>query len=398
MNTSPHKHKLVIVGGGFAGVRVALRLASHAGLDITLISSQDHFSYYPQLYHAATGGSRAQAAIPLGQLFAGKPITIIHDTITNLDPKAKTVSSTSATYPYDDLILALGTVTNYFGLPGLPELSYDIKTIEGAERFKQHLHQQLAEGTADQAYVVVGAGPTGVELAASLSAYLGRIAQLHGLAHPRYTIKLVEAAPRILPRSPEATARRVHRRLTSLGIDVMTAATVKAQTADTLQLADQSISTQTVVWTAGMANNPFFKTHPDLFTLAKNGKVQVDDHLQVRPHIYILGDNAATPYSGMAQTALFDADFVATDLMSVWTSHPRAAYRPKSPISVIPVGQYWAAAQWGPLELFGLPGYFLRRCADLIGYADIQAWPQAVQLWLKDTQRQDNCPVCSLSA
>ncbi|HVQ44129.1 MAG TPA: NAD(P)/FAD-dependent oxidoreductase [Candidatus Saccharimonadia bacterium] len=390
--------KILIVGGGFGGVRTAVRLSRQRGLDVTLISNLATFAYYPQFYHSATGGSRSEAALPLTDVLAGTGVRLVQDVIVKIDPEACTITSIDGktSYPYDELIMALGCVTNYFGIKGLSEFSYGIKSIDEAERFKAHLHEQLLAGPGpDLNYVVVGAGPTGVELAASLGAYLDRITALHGLEPRDYHIELVEAAPRILPRSSEAVSRRVHRRLAKLGVEVITGAAVKAETAQELQLEGKSIATRTVVWTAGTSVNPFYYANGAHFQLAKGGRVMVSDHLEAKNHVYVIGDNAATQYSGMAQTAIRDADFVAADIARAHAGRRRPAYKPFLPVSVIPVGEYWAVAEWGRLRLYGLPGYILRRAADLIGYADIERWPQAIRVWLQDGQHDDNCQICA---
>jgi NADH dehydrogenase len=153
--------------------------------------------------------------------------------------------------------LALGNITNYFGIQGLPEYSYNIKTIEGAERFKAHLHSQLVEEKRpDVNYVIVGGGPTGVELAGALGSYLHRIVQLHHIAKLDYGIELVEVNPRLLPRLPESFSAKVQQRLEALGVKVITGEAVQGETASELMLKGEKISTKTVVWTAGMANNP----------------------------------------------------------------------------------------------------------------------------------------------
>jgi NADH dehydrogenase len=396
MTTTPHKPKIIVVGGGFAGLRTVRKLSRHRDLEVTLISSEDSFAYYPQLYHSATGGSRSESAIPLTDILGGKPVTVVKDTITQLDPEARLLTGTTgATYQYDELVLALGSVTNYFGIKGLKEFSYDIKTITGAERFKRALHEELLDHKPDLNYVVVGGGPTGVELAAALDSYLERITKLHGIKKPSYNLELVEANPRILPRGTEAQSARVQKRLESLGVKVLTSSVVQAETAEALQLKGQSITTRTVVWTAGVSNNPFFKDNAAHFTLAKNGKVEVDEHLNGRAHVYVIGDNAATPYTGLAQTAVYDADYAAADIVRALHGRPRPAYKPKAPITVIPVGEFWAAAQWGSVAIYGYAGYILRRLADLIGYADIESWPKAVKVWLQDSRREDNCPICA---
>src|SRR4051794_16965408 len=116
MSNQASKKRLLIVGGGFAGVRCALLLSKRKNLQVTLISDSDTFTYYPQLYHAATGGSRSETAIPLQDLFRDKPVTVVHDTVTAIDHAAHKLTTLSKiTYEYDDAILALGSITNYFG-------------------------------------------------------------------------------------------------------------------------------------------------------------------------------------------------------------------------------------------------------------------------------------------
>jgi NADH dehydrogenase len=401
MTTSQqHKPHVLVIGGGFGGVRAARRLARHHEIDVTLVSSTPSFAYYPQLYHAATGGARLESSLPLSDLFAGTRVHVVTDTATVLDPAARTVTGASGqTYAYDHLVLALGSVTNYFGIKGLDQYAYDIKTIDGAEKFKRHLHDILVvDKKPDLNYVVVGGGPTGVELSAALVEYLRRIMRQHHISAPNLSVDLVEASPRILPRSPEAFAARIHRQLESLGIKVLTGATVEAETATQLKLKGDSLASRTVVWTAGVSNNPFYAANEGHFTLAKNHKVQVDQYLQARPNVYVIGDNAATEFSGMAQTAITDADFVAANIYRSVQRRPLKTYKPQQPISVVPVGNHWAAALWGGVKIYGLVGHVLRRFADLIAYADIESIPRALRVWLREYSHEDRCDICDKHA
>jgi NADH dehydrogenase len=392
--TKPH---VIIAGAGFAGVRAALQLCRSGLFQVTIITPNDTFAYYPQFYHTATGGARSESALPLAELFAGCEVSIVRDSVASLDPDHQTLTTAAGqAHHYDELILALGSVTNYFGIKGLEEFSYDIKSASGAERFKAHLHKQLVDHEEpDLNYVIVGGGPTGVELAAALGDYLKRIVALHGVRKPKYTIELIEAAPRLLPRSPEDMAAKVQRRLEKLGVKVMTGATVEGETADGLMVSGQEIKSQTVVWTAGVANNPFFKANAACFTLAKNGRVEVDEHLETRPGVHVIGDNAVTPYGGMAQTAIVDANFAAADLTHKYRQQERPAYVPKPTISVIPVGGMWAAVLWGKVRIYGVIGWALRRAADLVAYHDIEHARNALRVWLQDNKHEDNCQTCS---
>ncbi len=395
-NSTQPNPKILIIGGGFGGVRAALKLSKQQGYDVTLISNVDHFAYYPQFYHTATGGVESQVAIPLSQIFGHTSVKVVKDVIVSIDPAAHTVSSNDGktTYPYDELILALGNITNYFGIKGLAEFSFGIKSVETVRAFKKHLHEQVLNYDPAQSYVVIGGGPTGIELAAELGKYLNHLTKMHNLEPRKYDIQLVEAMPRLLPRSQEAVSASAKKRLESLGVKVLVSAAVKGQTADALQFETSAITTRTVVWTSGVAVNPFYNANGAHFQLFKNGKVMVSDHLEGKEHVYVLGDNALTPYSGLAQTALHDADYVAADIVRARSGAARPAYKAFMPVNVLPVGPNWAIAEWGKLHLSGFLAHLLRVAADLIGYSDVLPIPAAVKIWLQGFRSEDTCPYC----
>ncbi|HXE10328.1 MAG TPA: FAD-dependent oxidoreductase, partial [Verrucomicrobiae bacterium] len=133
--------RVLVVGGGFGGVKAALELAEDSRFQITLLSDDTDLRYYPTLYHTATGGKRANSSIPLARIFEDRNVTLATGRAVALDRKAKTVTTEDGTaFGYDSLILALGVVTNYFGIPGMQEYSYSIKTQTEVSRFKAHLH------------------------------------------------------------------------------------------------------------------------------------------------------------------------------------------------------------------------------------------------------------------
>lgn len=389
------KQRVLILGGGFAGVKAALDLCKDDRFDVTLLTDDPELRYYPTLYHSATGGKRANSAIPLETIFEGKRVTISIGTAKKLIRKDKTVTTDKGrAYEYDTLLVSLGVVTNYFGIPGLPEYSYSIKTQTEAARFKRHLHQQLAdERRPDLHYVIVGAGPTGIELAGALPGYLKHIMKVHGVKHRAIHIDLIEASPRLLPRLPKDTSKAVRKRLKKLGIRLYLNSTVEGETADTLTVSGKPIRSHTVVWTAGVTNHPFFKDNG--FVLTARGKVATDIYLQAEPDIYVLGDNANTPYSGMAQTALRDGAFVARNLKRHESGWRPRSYVAKPPVSVIPCGPHWAAVVWGQARLYGWIGWLLREAADINGFRDLEPWKKAGKQWFSEFTAEDDCPVCA---
>jgi NADH dehydrogenase len=390
------KKHVVIIGGGFGGIKAALELtkSKKSPFHVTLITPHADFRIYGTLYRVATGGSLKVASVPLQGIFSGRSMSIITNRAASLDRKARIVGTADGQrIPYDALICAMGVTTNFFGIQGLEEFAFGIKTPADALALKDHLHQQLMDdGHTDLNYVIVGGGPTGVELAGALPSYIRKISKHHGLKGHKVHVDLIEAAPRVLPRMPKDISFRVKRHLKKEGVRVMTKKAVQAQTAEALMVDGKPIRSHTVIWTAGVTNNPFFTDQG--FQLATNHKVRVDQFLQAEPGIYVIGDNADTPYSGMAQTAIGDARFVARNLARIARGEEPGPYKAAKPIYVMPAGPRWAAVLWGQVRVYGRLGWWLRRAADFIAYHDYEPWKMAVSRWMAEDDEEENCPTC----
>ena len=387
------KTRIVILGAGFGGIKAALELADNPAFAVSLISDQDNFRYYPTLYRAATGAKKAAYSIPLAEIFEGKPVQIIKDNIDKIDRAAKTVNG-KLSHNFDILVIGLGVITNYFGIKGLQEYSFGIKSQEEAQELRDHLHKLiLDEGKPDLNYVVIGGGPTGVELAGALPYYIKHIMEKHGMTAKKLHIDLVEAAPRLMPRMPESYSAAVAKRLRKLGVKLYLNQTVQAETADGLMVSGHSIDSHTVVWTAGVTNHPFFGANK--FSLNDRGKVVVDKYLQAEPDIYVIGDNADTPYSGMAQTALHDAKFLAGNLAGQAKGKKMRAYRPNKPVYVTPVGNRWAAVLMNRIHTYGWIGWVLRSAADFRAFNDYEPWWKASKHWAAEYQEEPTCTICA---
>lgn len=384
---------ITIVGGGFGGVKAALELAEDSKNSIMLITDKPDFQYYPALYNVATGYKRRQSWVPLKEILGDKPnVKIVLDTMMAIDPAKKTLTASSGkVYSYETCILALGMVTTYFGIKGLDTYAYGIKSAEEIARLKQHLYTDIADRhMVDKHYIVVGAGPTGVELAAALGAYLKRLCKQYNVQDHSIHIDLIEAAPRVLPRMSERASRKAEKRLKKLGVHVQTNKKVESASAKDLVISGEHLDSQTVIWTSGVMNNPFFKDNEKHFRFAKNGRVEVNEFMQAADNVYVIGDNAATPFSGLAQTALHDAIFVAGNLKRQARGKKPKPYKAVTPPVVVPIGQNWAIFEWHGITLTGLPASFLRRAADLIGYTDILPIGYALGAWHASQQLEDD--------
>lgn len=321
---------------------------------------------------------------------------VVQDTVTGIDAARKIVVGANNQIQYDRVVLALGVVTSYFGIDGLSEYSYSIKSASELSRFKQHLHNVLAdEHHLDKNYVIVGAGPTGTELSAALAHYLGHIAANHNVPHSRINLELVEAAPRVLPRMSERASELVEKELHRIGVRVMTNKKVEGADDDSIMISGKDVPSKTIVWTSGVANHPFFAEHSDLFRLAKNGRVEVDEQLRTDDkHIFVIGDNAATQYTGLAQTAIHDAKFVSNVIKAEVARKPLPTYHAKKQPVVIPVGERWAIFEFGSLRLTGVLAAMITRAANFVGYLDYFPLLASISLWQAGNEFQEECTAC----
>ena len=380
--------QITVVGGGFGGGKAALELSKQKNARITLITDKPDFQYYPALYSTATGGSHLQSWVPLGEIFANHDnVNVIIDSVTSLDKAAKTITGASGTvYEYNTLVLALGAVTTYFGIEGLDHYAYGIKSQEEIKRLQQHLLETFSKpNAADSHFLIIGGGPTGVELASGLGTYLKHLKNHFKQPEPRASVTLIEAAPRVLPRMSEKASALVTARLKSLGVHVETNKKVEAETADSLIVSGRPIKSHTVIWTSGVANNPFFKNNADQFELSPNGKVVVDAHMRSGKNVYVIGDNAFTQFSGLAQTALHDGIFVAKHILK----KSNKKYKAKMPPVVVPIGEGWAIFEYKKLRFGGWMGAMIRQAADFVGYKDILPFGRALGVWRAQKMKEE---------
>jgi NADH dehydrogenase len=390
------KHVL-IVGGGFAGMRIARLLSNKNDIKLTIINPSPDFRYTPALYRVATGFRSAAAWLPIEwMLLDAKNATFVQGAVKKLNKEAKDVLlEDGRVISYDYVVFAIGNITSYFSIPGLDTYSYGVKSVEEVQRLKQHIHKNIIDpNRASRDYVIVGAGPTGVELAAVLGAHVKRVSKHHKVSSSHIKIHLIEAGPRTLPQLSERAGYYAEKQLLKNGVTLHVSMQVKAETVHTLKTSLGTIATDNVIWTAGTMNNPFFKNQPNIFLADKKGRIIVNQHLQVADYIYVCGDNAATPFSGLALTAINHANYVASDIIKSMSGKKRRAQRDKLPASVVPVGEHYAILQYGKIVLSGGPISAIRKAADIIGYTDVLGILKAFTIWRGSELPENLCSIC----
>ena len=364
-----HIEKVVIVGGGFAGVKCALELSNHPRFEVTLITPHTRFEYHGAMYRSATGRSPLEVVVPMSEIFAqATNVQVVLDSIAELQPESKSVLGESGrNYRYDTLVMSVGYVVNYFGIEGMAQNSESMYSIADAIKLRHRLVGVFREvgGKRPVNITVIGAGPTGVEIAADIRNFAKIVEGRHALDHVEVQTTLVEASKHVLPQLNEESSKLALKRLQELGIDVRLATTVTKCDHNKVTTNRGSIDSDVTIWTAGNKANPLFESYPDVFKLAKSGRVLVSNYLQSEdPHIYVIGDAADTEYSGMAQTAIHNAISVARNLIRRAGNQKLQAYKPKRPAYAVPIGGEWALLETEDGVVTGAEGWKGRREAD----------------------------------
>jgi NADH dehydrogenase len=364
--------KIVIVGSGFAGLSAVRHLRDAGSVEVTLIDRENHHLFQPLLYQVAMAAlSPADIALPTRSLLAGeRHVRVIKTMAQSVDLARRAVITDSGEYPYDYLMLACGAQHTYFGhnewepfAPGLKTLPQAteirrrvLEAFEAAERETKH-DQQRKHLT----FVVVGGGPTGVELAGAIgemSRYT--LAKDFRSIDPRQTrVILVEAGPRILPAFDSELAARAMRDLESLGVQIWSSVRVTDINAGGVQIGDEHIASSTVLWAAGVRAADIGRDSQ--LPIDEIGRVVVKDDLSVadHPEIFVCGDMARSigtdgkPLPGVAQVAMQQGVHVARIITDELAGKPRKSFVYHDKGKLATIGRARAVAEIGRFKLAG---------------------------------------------
>lgn len=369
-------HHVVIVGGGFGGLNAAQRFRK-APVRVTLVDRRNFHLFQPLLYQVATGGlSPANIATPLRALFTRRPATeVLLADVRDIDVTARRVVFGGGSLTYDSLIVAAGSTNHYFGHPDWSEWAPSLKTIEDATNIRRRilLAFENAERAADAkeveswlTFVLVGAGPTGVELAGAL-AELALYTLRRNFRHidpSRARILLVEGVDRILPSYAPDLSEKAARSLARLGVTVRTRTLVTELGADYAVLnSSERIAARTVLWTAGVEASPLARCLAKATGAAidRAGRVTVepDCSLPGYPEVFVIGDMAnychqtGQPLPGVAPVAIQQGRYVARLIQARLRGQVVPPFRYKDRGSVAVIGRAAAVADLGWVHISG---------------------------------------------
>jgi NADH dehydrogenase len=367
----PH---VVIVGGGFGGLTAARALAGRP-VQVTLLDRRNHHVFQPLLYQVATAGlSATDIAAPLRHILRRHAnVTVLLGEARRVDTAARKVVLDDGEIGYDFLILAAGATHSYFGHDEWARHAPGLKTLEDALFIRRRtlLAFERAERETDPArrrglltFVIIGAGPTGVELAGTLVEIARHTLrrEFRRMDPAEARVVLLEGLDRVLPGYPPDLSEKARRQLVGLGAEVRTGARVTGVDADGVWLGTERLEAGTVLWAAGVAASPLGRSLGA--PVDRAGRVQVGADLTVpgHPEVYVIGDLAAlqqdgVPVPGVAPAAMQMGRHAARNVLRAVRGEARQPFRYVDKGSLATIGRKAAVALIGRVKLSGFPAW-----------------------------------------
>jgi len=369
-------HRVVVIGAGFGGLEAARRLGRVPGVAVTVLDRRNHHLFQPLLYQVATAAlSLDDIASPVrGILAAESRVEVLMEDVTGIDTHARQVVCHERRVAYDTLVIATGSQPSYFGHDAWEAAAPSLKTLDDALALRQRILTAFEQAAAAEhdaperdrllTFVLVGGGPTGVEMAGSI-AELARDMLAHDFHRVgggmRARVVIVEAGPRLLGQFAPGLSARAADDLRGLGVEIRTDTKVTDIQSGTVHLGTEVIRAETIIWTAGVTATPI-ASWLDVLP-AQGGRVQVEPDLRVPEHpgIYVIGDAALAlngvgePLPGLAPVAKQQGRYVARAIrrrVHGGRAGPSSfSYRDYGTLATIGRGK--AVAEFGPVHLRG---------------------------------------------
>ncbi|MGD9598122.1 MAG: NAD(P)/FAD-dependent oxidoreductase [Steroidobacteraceae bacterium] len=393
--------QVVIIGAGFAGLNAAKALANRPGIGVTLLDRSNHHLFQPLLYQVASAAlSPADISAPVRSILRhARNVQVLMADAQHVDPAARRVETDCGRFEADYLLIGAGATHAYFGHDAWEAVAPGLKTLPQATAVRARilLAFEQAERCADWveqqswlSFVVIGGGPTGVEMAgaiAEMSRYT--LARDFRRIDPRKArVLLVEAGPRLLPAFSERSSARAQRDLAALGVDVRLGTAVTDVASDSVTIGDGRIPARTVVWAAGVRASPLAQSLG--VPLDRAGRVIVTAGLTPAGHerVFILGDLAAAsdpvthrPLPGVAQVALQQGRYAAGCILADQRGTPRGVFRYRDKGQMATIGRQRAICEIGRFEFGGRLAWWLWLTVHIMGLTGFRSRASVILQW-----------------
>ena len=373
--------RVVVIGGGFGGFSAVKALGNKKGIQVTLIDRKNHHLFQPLLYQVAMAGlNPSEISIPLRSYFSGyKNVHILMAEVHHIDLENKKVNFDKQYLDYDYLLIACGAKHFYFGNNEWEEHAPGLKTIEQATEIRRRIFLafELAEKEKDEkkrepylTFVIVGGGPTGVELAGSISEMAQKtLHKDYKTANLKKTrVVLVEAGPRILSAFPKKLSDKAKSDLEDIGVDVILNQKASDLSKQGLKIGDSFLNSHTIIWAAGIT--PSRLTENMNVKKSEDGRIFVNNDLSIpnHPDVFVVGDQAAfvvtknkeqTLLPALAPVAIQQGHFVAKLIKKEIKKKKRPLFKYIDKGITVAIGRSKAIVSAGPLQLTGFAAWLI---------------------------------------
>ncbi len=403
--------RVVVLGAGYAGVRVARDLARAVlhgeKLEVVLVSGAPHHVDIPLLYEVATAYLPQEStlsseivqqsiSVPIRELFSSLPITWHEGTVHDIKPKDRLITFVDGrSLSFDILVVAVGAALATYGISGVNEHAFSVKNLHAALELRHHIVRQFmmvhqldaaARRTA-LSFVVVGAGAAGVETAAELHGHIRKLCEKYHVAAGEIAITLVEAAPEILSMLSPALRTYAMRRLHRLGVRVLTSHPITSVESNRVVLADgRTVRAGTTIWTGGLTAHPLLmgaELPVARWGLACTTSLQVEGY----PHIFVAGDAAVlTSYPekipAAVPVAYAQGKLVAANILRLLHGQPLHPYQYHTMGALIAMGGKSVIALFpGGRGITGLVPWLIKKIVELRYWKTYLSWSRALAFW-----------------
>jgi NADH dehydrogenase len=367
--------KVIIIGGGFGGLYAAKALANRA-VDVILIDRTNHHLFQPLLYQVATAGlSPGDIAQPIRHILKdAQNISVVMAAVEGIDPLANVVRTTTKDYPYDFLVVATGARHSYFGRDDWEVFAPGLKSLPDALELRRRILSafETAETAADASllqaaltFVVIGAGPTGVEMAGAISELAKRtlVDDFRRIRTGHARIILLDAAPRVLPSFTPDLSKSAQEQLKQMEVEVRVGTKVLSVTGEGVQLENEFISTRTVIWAAGNSASPLAKQLGG--ETDRQGRILVNQDLSVpgHPQIFAVGDvtnfshQTGQPLPGVAPVAMQMGTHAARNILELAQGRPSKRFKYLNKGNMATIGRNKAVADLNVIRFGGFAAW-----------------------------------------
>ncbi len=370
--------KVIIIGAGFGGLRAARTLANNDHVDVLLIDQHNFHCFQPLLYQVATAGLEPeQIAYPVRAIIRRwQNVRFLMARVEGIDRSNRTVQTTCGAFEYDHLIIAAGGRTNFFNLPGVAEHGFGLKTLADAERLRNHILTTFERAAyeddkqrlkAMRTFVVVGGGPTGVEMAGALYELVRNVLtrDYRDLNMNDVRIILLEATDQILAMLPPQLQRKALKRLEQMGVEVRLNTAVVQASDTTVELKDGTqIPSYTLIWAAGIRGVELANTLEDALVRGGRLKVRSDLRLADDPHVWIIGDLAfidsgTQPLPQVAPVAIQQGATAARNILAQESGQATTGFTYVDRGTMATIGRHAAVARIFGISLWGYPAWLI---------------------------------------